>query len=102
MKQVGSDGVASASSLRIVFMGTAAFAVPSLRALADGRHPLVAVYTQPPRPAGRGMRPRASAVQLAAMALGLPVFTPASLKGAASRSGSRKSGGTSRLWLPTA
>jgi methionyl-tRNA formyltransferase len=83
MKQAGSDGVASASSLRIVFMGTAAFAVPSLRALADGRHPLVAVYTQPPRPAGRGMRPRPSAVQLAATALGLRVFTPASLKGAA-------------------
>jgi methionyl-tRNA formyltransferase len=77
--------VASASSLRIVFMGTATFAVPSLRVLAGGPHPLVAVYTQPSRPAGRGMRPRPSTVQLAATALGLPVLTPASLKGTAER-----------------
>ncbi len=67
-------------SLRLVFMGTAAFAVPSLRALAASRHPIVAVYTQPARPAGRGMRPRPSPVQETAERLGLPVRAPASLR----------------------
>ncbi|MGH6912891.1 MAG: methionyl-tRNA formyltransferase, partial [Geminicoccales bacterium] len=67
-------------ALRVVFMGTAGFAVPALRALAASRHRIVAVYTQPARPAGRGMRPRPSPVQLAADDLGLAVRTPASLR----------------------
>jgi methionyl-tRNA formyltransferase len=71
---------AEAAPRRLVFMGTAAFAVPSLRALAAGRHELVAVYTQPARPAGRGWRPRPSPVQSAAEALALPVRTPARLR----------------------
>ncbi|HEX5077912.1 MAG TPA: methionyl-tRNA formyltransferase [Geminicoccaceae bacterium] len=61
-------------------MGTAAFAVPSLRALAASRHEVVAVYTQPARPAGRGWRPRPSAVQSAAEKLAIPVRAPASLR----------------------
>lgn len=61
-------------------MGTPDFAVPALRALADAGHDIVAVYSQPPRPAGRGKKPRISAVQQAAEALGLEVRTPASLK----------------------
>jgi methionyl-tRNA formyltransferase len=61
-------------------MGTAPFAVPSLRALAASRHEVVAVYSQPARPAGRGWRPRPSAVQLAAERLGIPVRTPARLR----------------------
>ncbi len=69
-----------ASPLRLVFMGTAGFALPSLRALAAGRHRLVAVYTQPPRPAGRGLRARPSPVEIAAEGLGLPVRRPASLR----------------------
>ena len=69
-----------AAPLRIVFMGTAAFAVPSLQALAAGRHEVVAVYTQPARPAGRGMRPRRSAVQAAAEALDLPLRSPERLR----------------------
>ena len=70
----------SKSSLRLVFMGTAGFAVPSLEALAAGRHRLVAVYTQPARPAGRGLRARPSPVALAAQRLGVPVLTPTSLR----------------------
>ena len=66
--------------LRLIFMGTAPFAVPSLRALAASRHAVVAVYTQPARPAGRGWQPRPSAVQLAAERLEIPVRTPARLR----------------------
>ena len=62
-------------------MGTPEFSVPALRALAAG-HEVVAVYTQPPRPAGRGQELRKSAVQVAAEALGLPVRHPMSLKSA--------------------
>jgi methionyl-tRNA formyltransferase len=72
----------SASSLRLVFMGTAGFAVPSLEALAAGPHRLVAVYTQPARPAGRGLRARPSPVEIAAARLGLPVRRPESLRAA--------------------
>lgn len=61
-------------------MGTPAFAVPALKALNDFGHDIVAVYSQPPRPAGRGKKPRASAVQQEAERLGLEVRTPASLK----------------------
>jgi methionyl-tRNA formyltransferase len=65
---------------RLVFMGTAAFAVPSLKALAASRHEVAAVYTQPARPAGRGWRPRPSPVQSAAETLAIPVRTPARLR----------------------
>ena len=61
-------------------MGTPEFAVPALRALA-ARHQILAVYTRPPRPAGRGQAVRKSPVHLAAEALDLPVRHPASLKG---------------------
>ena len=67
-------------ALRVVFMGTAGFAVPALRALAAGRHRILALYSQPARPAGRGMQPRRSPVELAAERLSLPVRTPASLR----------------------
>jgi methionyl-tRNA formyltransferase len=66
--------------MRIVFMGTPDFAVPTLDALHDAGHEIVAVYTQPPRPAGRGKADRPSAVQLRAEALGLPVRSPRSLR----------------------
>jgi methionyl-tRNA formyltransferase len=66
--------------LRLVFIGSADFAVPSLEALASGRHPLVRVYTQPARPAGRGLHARPSAVETAASRLGLPVSSPTSLR----------------------
>jgi methionyl-tRNA formyltransferase len=75
----------SAPSLRLVYMGTAAFAVPSLRALACGRHEVVAVYAQPARPAGRGLQPRPSPVEGAAAVLGLAARTPVTLKDPAER-----------------
>jgi methionyl-tRNA formyltransferase len=67
--------------MKVVFMGTPAFAVPVLEAVAAA-HQVVAVYTQPPRPAGRGKVDRSSAVQMRAEALGLAVRHPASLKSA--------------------
>jgi methionyl-tRNA formyltransferase len=67
--------------LRVIFMGTPQFAVPSLQAVAGAGHPVVAAYTQPPRPAGRrGLRPVPSPVEQEADRLGIPVRTPASLK----------------------
>ncbi|MEY4695967.1 MAG: hypothetical protein RIT14_395 [Pseudomonadota bacterium] len=60
-------------------MGTPEFSVPILQALAE-RHRILAVYSQPPRPAGRGKELRPSPVQARAMALGLPVRHPVSLK----------------------
>jgi methionyl-tRNA formyltransferase len=68
--------------MRIVFMGTPGFAVPTLRALLDAGHEVVAVYSQPPRAAGRGMALRNSAVQHAAEQAGLAVRTPERLKSA--------------------
>jgi methionyl-tRNA formyltransferase len=66
--------------MRIAFMGTPEFAVPTLVAILEAGHEVVAVYTQPPRPAGRGMRERISPLHRQAMDAGLPVFAPASLK----------------------
>lgn len=71
---------AGAPALRLVYMGTAAFAVPSLRALAAGPHEVVAVYTQPARAAGRGLKARPSPVHTAALEFGLVVRTPETLK----------------------
>jgi len=68
--------------MRIVFMGTPDFAVPTLAALAAAGHQVVAAYSQPPRPAGRGKQLQPSAVHRAAEALGIPVRTPLSLKSA--------------------
>ncbi|MDQ3228163.1 MAG: methionyl-tRNA formyltransferase [Pseudomonadota bacterium] len=66
-------------SLRIIFAGTPDFAVPSLRAAAQ-RNEIVAVYTQPDRPAGRGRGLTASPVKLEAIKRGIPVLQPESLK----------------------
>ncbi len=66
--------------LRLAFMGTPDFAVPSLSALAEAGHAIACVYTQPPRPAGRGHKDRPSPVQRTAEARGWPVRTPVSLK----------------------
>jgi len=67
-------------SLKIVFAGTPAFAVPPLRALIDAGQNIRAVYTQPDRPAGRGRRLTASPVKETAMVAGLPVFQPPTLR----------------------
>lgn len=67
--------------LRLIFMGTPDFSVPTLRALAAAGHEIAAVYTQPPRPAGRrGLEVTKSPVHRAAEELGVPVRTPQSLK----------------------
>lgn len=66
--------------MRIVFMGTPAFALPTLKALYNSGHEIVAVYTQPPRPAGRGQKDTPSPVHQYAAENNLPVFTPVSLK----------------------
>lgn len=66
--------------MRVIFMGTPDFAVPALHALHAAGHEIAAVYTQPPRPAGRGKALRASPVHQAAETLGLPVRHPVSLR----------------------
>ena len=70
-------------TLRVVFMGTPEFSAATLRALAEAGHDIAAVYSQPPRPAGRrGLELTKSPVHLAAEELGIEVRTPRSLKGA--------------------
>jgi methionyl-tRNA formyltransferase len=66
--------------VRIIFAGTPPFAAAALDTLADAGHDIVLVLTQPDRPAGRGMKLTPSAVKQAALARGLPVSQPASLK----------------------
>ncbi|MBN9269977.1 MAG: methionyl-tRNA formyltransferase, partial [Mesorhizobium sp.] len=71
-------------TLRVIFMGTPDFSVPALRAIAEAGHELAAVYTQPPRAAGRrGLELTPSPVQREAERLGIEVRTPLSLKGEA-------------------
>src|SRR5579863_4106945 len=65
--------------LRLAFMGTPDFAVPILAALCEAGHNVIAVYSQPPRPAGRGHRPQPSPVAHAAEVRGIEVRTPAKL-----------------------
>lgn len=67
-------------ALRLIFMGTPDFSVPTLSALAEAGHEIVAVYSQPPRPAGRGQSERKSPVHARAEELGIPVLTPRNFK----------------------
>lgn len=66
--------------MRIIFAGTPDFAASHLQAMLDAKHKIVAVYTQPDRPAGRGNKLNASAVKKLAIEYGLPIFQPESLK----------------------
>lgn len=66
--------------LRVIFMGTPAFAVPALEALLASGHQVIAVYSQPPRPKGRGQQVQKSPVQACAEAANVPVFNPLSFK----------------------
>jgi len=68
--------------MRLAFMGTPDFAVPSLAELIASGHEIVAVYSQPPGPKGRGQKLTPSPVHAFAETMGLPVFTPASMKSA--------------------
>ena len=67
-------------TLRIIFMGTPEFSVPTLAEIIGAGHEVAAVYSQPPRPAGRGMAERVSPVHAFAAAAGLEVRTPRSLR----------------------
>jgi methionyl-tRNA formyltransferase len=66
--------------MRTIFAGTPEFAVPALRTLAASSHDVLAVFTQPDRPAGRGRRLRASPIKQLAQALDLPVYQPSTLR----------------------
>ncbi len=70
----------NAKDLRIVFMGTPEFAVPSLKALVEGGYHVVAVVTTPDKPAGRGRQLHESDVKIAARELGLPILQPEKLR----------------------
>ena len=67
--------------LRVVFMGTPDFAVPTLASLIGSGHEVAAVYCQPAKPSGRGMETRPSPVQTLASTSGLTIRTPTSLRG---------------------
>jgi methionyl-tRNA formyltransferase len=69
-------------ALRLVFMGTPDFALPTLLEIVGGGHEITAVYTRAPQPAGRGMAPRESPVAREAERFALPVFTPKTLRSA--------------------
>ncbi|WP_095083449.1 methionyl-tRNA formyltransferase [Mesorhizobium sophorae] len=76
--------------LRVIFMGTPEFSVPTLRAIAEAGHEVAAVYTQPPRAAGRrGLELTPSPVQREAERLGIETRTPVSLKGEAEQAAFR-------------
>lgn len=66
--------------MRLIFMGTPDFAVPTLMEIAGRGHEVVAVYTRTPKPKGRGMDMQETPVARAAHALGIPVYTPVTLK----------------------
>ena len=68
------------AKLRLAFMGTPVFAVHALRALREAGHDVVAVYSQPPKPAGRGHAIQRTPVHQAAEAMGIPVHTPKTLR----------------------
>ncbi|CCQ72199.1 methionyl-tRNA formyltransferase [Magnetospira sp. QH-2] len=72
-------------SLRVVFMGSPEFAVPSLHAIRNAGHEVIAVYAQPPRPAGRGHKERPCPVHAYANKHLIPVFTPVNLRDEADR-----------------
>lgn len=78
--------------MRIIFMGTPDFAIPTLDALVEAGHEIVAVYSQPPRPAGRGKADRPSPAHVRANALGLVVRTPVSLRDEAEQAAFRDLG----------
>src|SRR3989338_3423124 len=67
-------------SLNIIFAGTPAFAAMALESLIHSKHHIIAVYTQPDKPAGRGLKLTPSAVKTLALAHALPVYQPTSLK----------------------
>ena len=66
--------------LRLIFMGTPDFSVPTLLELAAHGHEIAAVYTRAPKPGGRGMKLQATPVEVEARRLGIPVATPKTLK----------------------
>jgi len=68
------------NSLRIIYAGTPDFSVAALRALIDASYDVIAVYTQPDRPAGRGRGLLASPVKQKALEYNIPVYQPTSLK----------------------
>ena len=72
--------MATDQKLKIVFMGTPAFAVPVLNALVEASHEIVGVYTQPDRQTGRGRRLTHPPVKQATLEKGLPIFQPKSLR----------------------
>src|SRR5256885_21942 len=73
-------GTNSYMPLRLIFMGTPEFAVPTMLELAGHGHEIAAVYTRAAKPAGRGMKLQPTPVEHQARRLGIPVLTPATLK----------------------
>ena len=79
-----------APPMRLAFMGSPDFAMPALRALVAAGHEVAAVYTQPPRPSGRGQKETPCPVHRAALELGLPVRNPVRLRRDTAERGSKR------------
>jgi methionyl-tRNA formyltransferase len=79
-------------ALRLVFMGTPDFAVPTLAEIVGGGHEVVAVYTRAPQPAGRGLKPQPSPVAQQAEHFAIPIFTPKTLRDAGAAAAMRSHG----------
>jgi methionyl-tRNA formyltransferase len=73
--------------MRIIFMGTPGFALPAMQGLIASSHEIIAAYTQPARPSGRGQKLTPSPIQALAESHQIPVFTPTSLKTAEAQAG---------------
>src|SRR5215217_5980584 len=79
-RPLAHNGFIRLMSLRLIFMGTPDFAVPTLLELVAHGHEVEAVYTRAPKPAGRGMKLQPTPVEQEAQRLGIPVLTPTTLK----------------------
>ena len=91
----------SAMPLRLIFMGTPDFAVPTLIEIVGRGHEVAAVYTRASKPAGRGMDLQATPVEREARRFGIPVLTPATLRAAEAPPNSVRTAPTRRSWSPT-
>ena len=89
-------------ALRLIYLGTPEFSVPTLLDLVSHGHQIAAVYTRAPKPGGRGMKLQATPVEVEARRLGITVLTPKTLRTPEALEEFRAHEGTQRSWWPMA
>ena len=87
--------------MRLIFMGTPDFAVPTLIEIVGRGHEVAAVYTRAPKPAGRGMEMQITPVEREARRFGIPVLTPKTLRGDEALAEFQRTRPMRRSWSPT-